>query len=56
MESARIRPLTAVISDERAVKRRDLKGARGRGVFRLAETVPHTWKGEGAECEMLKVG
>lgn len=42
-----------MISDERAAKRRTL---RGRGVFRLAETVPHTWRGEGAECEMLKVG
>jgi hypothetical protein len=42
-----------VISDERAAKRRTL---RGRGVFRLAETVPHTWRGEGQECELLKVG
>lgn len=47
--------LTPVISDERAPKRRDVRAVRGRGVFRLAETVPHTWRGEGAECEMLKV-
>ncbi|KLT43910.1 hypothetical protein CC85DRAFT_295907 [Cutaneotrichosporon oleaginosum] len=46
-------PLSSlVISDERAAKRRTL---RKRGVFRLAETVPHTWRGEGAECDMLKV-
>ncbi|CAK9783054.1 unnamed protein product [Cutaneotrichosporon oleaginosum] len=45
-------PLSSlVISDERAAKRRTL---RKRGVFRLAETVPHTWRGEGAECDMLK--
>ncbi|BEI96473.1 hypothetical protein CcaverHIS631_0200620 [Cutaneotrichosporon cavernicola] len=45
-------PLSSlVISDERATKRRTL---RGRGVFRLAETVPHTWRGEGQECEQLK--
>ncbi|GMK56280.1 hypothetical protein CspeluHIS016_0301200 [Cutaneotrichosporon spelunceum] len=45
-------PLSSlVISDERAAKRRTL---RGRGLFRLAETVPHTWRGEGQEGEQLK--
>ena len=40
-----------MISDERARKRRDV----GKGVFKLAHTVPHTWKGEGAEGEQLRV-
>lgn len=44
-----------VINNERASKRQDL-GAGRRGVFKLAETVPHTWCGEGDEGETLKVG
>lgn len=39
---------------ERAHKRRDVS-IRGRGVFRLAETVPQTWQGSGEEGEVLKV-
>ncbi|RSH83455.1 uncharacterized protein EHS24_007140 [Apiotrichum porosum] len=38
---------------ERAHKRRDVS-IRGRGVFRLAETVPQTWQGSGEEGEVLK--
>ncbi|OCF35044.1 hypothetical protein I316_03084 [Kwoniella heveanensis BCC8398] len=34
-------------------RRRDVSG-RPRGVFRLAETVPDTWKGRGQEGEVLK--
>lgn len=40
---------------ERARKRRDIS-SRPRGVFRLAETVPPTWHGDGEEGEVLKVG
>lgn len=37
----------------RIKKRRDVSG-RPRGVFRLAETVPPTWQGQGDEAEALK--
>lgn len=49
-ESAPVDRLTSRIK-----KRRDVSG-RPKGVFRLAETVPHTWEGKGSEGEMLKVG
>ncbi|WVQ73471.1 hypothetical protein IAR50_003043 [Cryptococcus sp. DSM 104548] len=43
-----------VIQDEsRAKRRRDIAG-RPRGVFRLADTVPGTWIGEGEEGKVLK--
>ncbi|WVN86420.1 uncharacterized protein L203_101584 [Cryptococcus depauperatus CBS 7841] len=43
-----------VIQDEaRAKRRRDIAG-RPKGVFRLADTVPGTWVGEGEEGEVLK--
>ena len=51
-----IRPCP-VIQDEpesRTKKRRDVS-ARARGIFRLAETVPETWQGEGAEAASLTV-
>jgi hypothetical protein len=50
---------TPVIQDpasdpsSRIKKRRDVSG-RPRGVFRLAETVPPTWHGQGDEAEALK--
>jgi hypothetical protein len=37
----------------RATKRRDVSN-RPRGIFRLAETVPPTWQGQGDEGEALK--
>lgn len=51
-------PNTTVIQDGLAgfgtpKKRRDVSG-RPRGVFRLADTVPDSWVGQGAEGEVLK--
>jgi len=51
-------PLTPVIQDEpaRAKKQRQINPlGKSRGVFRLAETVPETWKGKGEEGEVLRV-
>ncbi|CAD6564524.1 MAG: hypothetical protein TREMPRED_005402 [Tremellales sp. Tagirdzhanova-0007] len=39
--------------DSQAKKRRDVSG-RARGVFRLAETVPDTWLGQGDEAAFLR--
>lgn len=44
-----------VIQDEaRTKRRRDIAG-KARGVFRLADTVPGNWVGQGEEGEVLKV-
>ncbi|EIW67544.1 hypothetical protein M231_01237 [Tremella mesenterica] len=46
-------PLSSLVIQDTSKRRRDVSG-RPRGVFRLADTVPHTWRGEGEEQLELK--
>lgn len=47
--------VTLVIQDESHTKRRRHIAGKARGVFRLADTVPGNWVGQGEEGEVLKV-